>query len=639
MTPTPRLLGALAVFAVLAAPSWPGTVDDVYITLTYARRWAETGALEWTTGERVEGYSNFLFMAMMALGALARLDIDLLAQIVAFLSAAGVIVMVERRLPRTGGGGLALLALVGWAPFNHWSMIGLEATFYGLLLAAGWACALGASSRWGVGIALLAAASMTRPEGALHLLAGASTLILRPASARGARGSAMVAVLGLATYHGARIAWFGSPLPTSYLVKVAPIGLTPYGALQLAGDLLTAGGIIAALMVVGTIGRRDVVWVCLPLAIQSATLLRASGDWMSWGRLTLPGVLASVAAFTAVATWRQGAPRWLVGATALVVGIVSWLEPRGYGAIEVQWRSPSEVARFVGHLRHGLDTPVAEDVSWVIDHVPVGAAGLVVDAGILGDVPGFELIDMRGLTHRPAAEAIAAGRAEEWLRSTVSDPRARPEFLRLANWEGLTHPEYPKWLVGGYTLREDLRYGGGSIRWYATTEERPSASERRDRWDEMLRRHPSQPFLAWRAALSAADTGDSARAERLAEEAAARWPSMAEFRDAPRSLSFTAGTQALTWVDGEGFALGCGGSGASRLVHVGEAPRLVVRQGGRTEEPPPQVILDDPCPGAARRRTVTGGVPLPTCPVPRRIRVEVACPSGAVGGVYVHLDG
>ncbi len=631
-----RIPVALALFALLAAPSWPGTVDDVYITLAYARHWAETGALAWTTGERVEGYSNFLFMALMALGVLGRIDIDLLAQLVPLLSAAVVVAMVERRLPHTLAGTLALVALVTWAPFNHWSVVGLETTFYGMLLATGWVCVLGVPGRWGIGIALLAAASITRPEGALQLAAAAATVFLRPVDQRGARWVAFAALVSLAAYHAARIQWFDALLPTSYLVKVSPIGLTRYGALQLTGDLLTAAGLFIALLVAGRTTRRDALWVTVPLAIQAATLVRASGDWMSWGRLTMPGVLATVAAFASVAVWRSGASRAALGLTALVVVTAMCFEPRGYGAIDLNRRSVSNIARSVGHLRHGLDTPIAEDVSWVIDNVPLDAAALVVDAGMLGDVPRFRLIDMRGLTHLPAAKAIAANRAEEWLRATVSDAATRPAFLRLANWDGVVHPPYPDWLVGGFSLRADLRYGGGSIRWYAATDQRPTPAERRERWDEMLRRHPSHPFLAWHAALSAAETGDFARAERLAEAAERRWPSMAEFRDAPRSLSFVSATRALDWSGGRGFALQCQDVAVSRMLAPEEAARLVVSFADDKEHPGIRAVVDDPC-GPPTEADPLGGGWLVACPTARSVTVTVACGPEVDQTVYVQL--
>jgi hypothetical protein len=144
-----RLFAAIVLLALLAAPAWPSTVDDVYISLTYARHWAESGALEWSTGERVEGYSNFLFVAAMALAARLGLDMDLLAQVVAFVAGTAPLVLLHRRLGPGTPATLCLLALAAWAPLGHWSVIGLETTLYAALLAGGWSLVLGSPSSWG----------------------------------------------------------------------------------------------------------------------------------------------------------------------------------------------------------------------------------------------------------------------------------------------------------------------------------------------------------------------------------------------------------------------------------------------------------------------------------------------------------
>ena len=63
--PWARWLMAIAVFVWLGARHWPETVDDTVISINYARQWAEGHGLTWTTGERVEGYSNFLLVALL----------------------------------------------------------------------------------------------------------------------------------------------------------------------------------------------------------------------------------------------------------------------------------------------------------------------------------------------------------------------------------------------------------------------------------------------------------------------------------------------------------------------------------------------------------------------------------------------
>ena len=64
---------------------WPFTIDDMYITLRYAKNWAEGFGIVWNIGEPpVEGYSNFSFLV------LARLALMLDLNPVFFLKSVGV---------------------------------------------------------------------------------------------------------------------------------------------------------------------------------------------------------------------------------------------------------------------------------------------------------------------------------------------------------------------------------------------------------------------------------------------------------------------------------------------------------------------------------------------------------------------
>ena len=55
-------LPALAIAAVQAAWPWPFFSDDAFVSLRYAERLLHGDGLTWTDGERVEGYSNLLWV-------------------------------------------------------------------------------------------------------------------------------------------------------------------------------------------------------------------------------------------------------------------------------------------------------------------------------------------------------------------------------------------------------------------------------------------------------------------------------------------------------------------------------------------------------------------------------------------------
>ena len=237
------------------------------------------------------------------------------------------------------------------------------------------------------------------------------------------------------------------------------------------------------------------------------------------------------------------------------------------------------------------------------------------------------MVDLRGLTHRPAAEAIAAGRAEEWMRGLLADAERRPTFLRLASWESEVHPEYPTWMTDGYSVGAELRYGGGSIRWYAQDDRTPDAPQRRHRWDTLLARHPSQPFLRWHAALSAAADDNLDRALVLLREGHRRWPSMAEFAAPPRSVSFVDGTRALAWGE-SGFALRCGERLVSRRIQAFE---LVVFHGESPQGSRLLVTAETGSVAADAAGTIPGS------DRPRQLVVSLECMDSSAPGATVWL--
>lgn len=621
-----RWILALCLFGWLGARHWPETVDDVVISVNFARQWAEGHGLTWTTGERVEGYSNFGLVAILAAGIRLGADAGLLAQVISVLAVAGVLGALSRWLPHNLAGTAALLALAAWGPLDHWGMMGLEGPLFGLLLGLGWALAV--SPRWGLGVVLLALASVTRPEGPLYLGLG---LLPRLTGARRwtpGDGLALLSVALVLVYHAVRVSWFGAIWPTPYLVKLASVPWTRFGLAQMAGDLALATPILGAFALSLRLGRGRVVWVALPLVAQSLLLWRASGDWMTHGRLILPGLLA-----TLLAAAHQGTPRdpsLARGLLALGLVVLSsrWM-PTGYGKITLASRplpTPVEVSRA---LRRGLDTPLSEDVLWASRNVPSGDRVMAVDAGMLGAVPELRLIDTRGLTHRGFAEAAATRQEEPFMRALVSDPATRPEWLRIANWDGSPLPTLPDWLAAVYTLREEVRYGPSRIGWYANHERTADVATASRRLDALWAAFPSQPLLTWHAALLRAELGDMDGAEQIAREGARRWPEDARFAEAPASLSFPTGPFGLDQVRGRGVGLYWNTAVWSRPIRREELTGLRLRldaDAPGTEGARAEIVWSGPCAETASSVAVRAPtlVAPPACEQAGTTRVRVA---------------
>lgn len=225
------------VWAAHAASFWPFFTDDAFITLRYAQRWLEHGELAWNAGERVEGYSNPLWLlGCAALGA-AGIELVLAARLLgAACAAATLAALLHAFPPRVGEprlrAWLAPLSAALAGPIAAWTLAGLEEPLVLALLA----CALApllrlvrearARDAWRAGVPL-ALACLTRPDGALYTALACATLLalhgLRSGLGLGLRLAALpVAATALLT--AARLAYYGEWLPNTAHAKAAVDG-------------------------------------------------------------------------------------------------------------------------------------------------------------------------------------------------------------------------------------------------------------------------------------------------------------------------------------------------------------------------------------------------------------------------------
>src|SRR3954471_21635363 len=184
----PYLLAALGVF-LLHAWYLNCVAEDAFISLRFAKNFAEGHGLVWNIGAApVEGYTDF-FWVMLCAGAM-RLGLDGLvaAQVLSLVSGAAVIVGTFRgaRLlgwdPAIAAIPAALLAVSG--PLATWSTSAMEMPLFAALVV--WSTVLVAwfwrthRSRLLFAAALtLFLAALTRPEGVLvaAMLLGVSGLV------------------------------------------------------------------------------------------------------------------------------------------------------------------------------------------------------------------------------------------------------------------------------------------------------------------------------------------------------------------------------------------------------------------------------------------------------------------------------
>src|ERR1051325_2370710 len=157
--------------------------DDAFISFRYARNFAQGHGLVFNPGhERVEGYSNFLWVLILAAGQVLGIAPEHAANPLLILCGLGVIALVLRfcwrELPE-GASPYWLLApvllLAANRSFGMWCTSGLETKLYELLVVAAVFSTIREMdemaqhrSAFPISAVWLALAALTRPDGLLY---------------------------------------------------------------------------------------------------------------------------------------------------------------------------------------------------------------------------------------------------------------------------------------------------------------------------------------------------------------------------------------------------------------------------------------------------------------------------------------
>ena len=224
------LSAALAVLLLHNFMIRPWMLDDAFISFRYAENLAAGNGPVYNTGERVEGYTCFLWVILLAAAARAGFPAPPASQVLGGLFAVACILLAfqahrfTRRLaPKDAA--LAALLLGTSGVFTPWPSSGMEVTLFAFLALLSFLLHLELLERpaartailMGVGLALL---SLTRPEGLL--LAG--ILGLDQVTTADGRRNAFITGACFAgifvPYFLWRSSYYGYLLPNTFYAKV-----------------------------------------------------------------------------------------------------------------------------------------------------------------------------------------------------------------------------------------------------------------------------------------------------------------------------------------------------------------------------------------------------------------------------------
>lgn len=404
-------------------------VDDAMTSIVYAKQLALGNGVVFNVGERVEGYTNFLWVVFMApIYALCHaLGIEFIPVIihVNVLVAAAVTVLVYALSARLFGPKhlatfVALALCLADNSFTVWAALGLEVHFLALWMLLALYLARTAPRRRALytGLALLGA-HLTRPDAGLFCaivvgneLFEAASLFRRDRAAAGRafRDAVVMAAtwaLPFAAYFAWRYDYYGWPFPNTYYLKLGgEIDAWARGIEYLRTFLdvrayVPAFAVLAAL----SLGDKTIRTLFVYLVLHVSYVTYVGGDFFPGHRFYVPEipqfallVAAGVHALGRLAT-REGVaqrlgrlrigPREVTGlgvvAAAVAVGLV-WTRGLELGPIR------GEVLAWRENLRSHRRV-----MQWMKQHARPGESMATCLIGHAGYYTGLRIIDVCGV--------------------------------------------------------------------------------------------------------------------------------------------------------------------------------------------------------------------------------------------------
>ncbi len=449
-----------------------GPIDDAYISLRYADNWANGRGLAFNPGEKVEGYTNFLMVALEATAIKIGLDPEASMSAIGWFSLA-LLVFVQTlavALLLTPGRWL-LTIVVAIALACHpmlicWGASGMETCLFAALVMASFLIAVaGTFTGWSqaVGV-LLALAGMTRPEAvALVPIAVWVTYSRHRDLGEACRVFAWFAGLyGL--YFGIRWWHFGYLLPNTFYAKLDFGGKSIWerGTLYL-WDFLRAAPLVSLLGLVA-IARawKGPLWIRTWSAVvvaQALIVVYEGGDHFAMFRFLLPTVpFLGMLALIWPMEWiedRTWARQTRLAVTLLAIGLIGFSTLR-LGRHEKRFEAPG-VLQFARFRSEGQMTRTWSTMgSWLRQEAPEGASLATIAIGAIGFHSYLHVLDPYGLTDPEIAHRqvdLGSGYAGHEKFDIDSVFERRPTYLLLANL--LTSKEIPadrlqEWTWGAF---------------------------------------------------------------------------------------------------------------------------------------------------------------------------------------------
>ncbi|WP_437681319.1 hypothetical protein [Sorangium sp. So ce131] len=397
----------LTIAAAIRVSSF--TIDDAYISFRYAENLANGNGLVYNVGERVEGYTNFLWTVILAAAVKIGATPEVASKVLGAACAAAALVptyLLSRRLrPFSNVPCLATWLLATSFLFSGYAVFGLETPLFLLLTLAGTELflreedAAAAGGPWTLSArtfpwsgVVFALAALTRPEAPLFL----GLLVVWHADEAFTRRN-VLRLLAFALPVAAHLLWrhsyYGAWLPNTLAAKTGNFAQQLKGGSDYVRNYAHHAGAFLWL------GIASVAWSVVHrrrsgLAIASIALLFGvyvvvvGGDWMPYFRFLAPAepfaFLLADDAIRAIAARRER---------------VASLAIAAFGAITLATRTEELVRaqrNIIVNDKGFWDDAAGRTAEWLVQNAEPGPVA-IADIGYVGYRTGFPVVDMLGL--------------------------------------------------------------------------------------------------------------------------------------------------------------------------------------------------------------------------------------------------
>jgi hypothetical protein len=458
------------------------TVDDAFITFRYADNFGSGHGLVYNVGERVEGYTNFLWTVL--LGVLSRLGAapEPTSKVLGAICAAAALVplyrLAHRLAPLQNIPCLATWLCASSFVYTGYAVFGMEAPLFALLALGGAerfvaeqdAEIRGAPPRVPWSGVLFALASLTRPEAPL--------LFLLLVASSGKRALSRAGLIRLASFAAPvllhllwRRGYYGAWLPNTFGAKTGDLREQLKGGADYLEKYAAHAGAILWLAI-GAVGialarltsARPLALLGLALSawvvLFGVYVVLVGGDWMPYFRFIAP---AEPFAFLLVdQVLRTILERRERVATVALAAFGAWTV---YSRVDTLRDGQRHIVK---NDKTFWDDSAGRTAEWFLKNGQPGPIG-IADIGYVGYRTGYPIVDMLGLLAPEIARLPGGYTRKVGAGYTDAIFARQPRYFVIINAErDCKSPTVPSSRAvfadarfADYRLRETIRLKGG----------------------------------------------------------------------------------------------------------------------------------------------------------------------------------